>query len=90
VGCRGDTCRRRRSRFATSLLSIERLEDRALALAASLTIDPNPNRRAKNTIPRFNDNVRLLRPSPIARLPTMSEPADSSCRRPSGSSTTFT
>ena len=28
------------------LLSIERLEDRALALAASLTIDPNPHRRA--------------------------------------------
>jgi len=43
------------------LLSIERLEDRALALAASLTIDPNPNRRAKNNIPRFNDNVRQLR-----------------------------
>jgi len=43
------------------LLSIERLEDRALALAASLTIDPNPNRRAENTFPRFDDNVRLLR-----------------------------
>ena len=43
------------------LLSIERLEDRALALAASLTIDPNPHRRAENTFPRFDDNVRLLR-----------------------------
>ena len=43
------------------LLSIERLEDRALALAASLTIDPDPRRRAKDTFPRFNDNVRLLR-----------------------------
>ena len=43
------------------LLSIERLEDRALALAASLTIDPDPRRRATDTFPRFNDNVRLLR-----------------------------
>ncbi len=43
------------------LLSIERLEDRALALAASLTIDPDPRRRARDTFPRFNDNVRLLR-----------------------------
>ena len=29
------------------LLSIERLEERALALAASFTIDPNPRRRAR-------------------------------------------
>ena len=43
------------------LLSIERLEERALALAASLTIDPDPRRRARDTFPRFDDNVRLLR-----------------------------
>ena len=43
------------------LLSIERLEERALALAASLTVDPDPRRRARDTFPRFNDNVRLLR-----------------------------
>ncbi len=43
------------------LLSIERLEDRALALAASLTIDPNPRHRARDTFPRFEDNVRVLR-----------------------------
>src|SRR5207302_5562049 len=43
------------------LLSIERLEERALALAASFTIDPNPRRRAQNIFPRFEDNVRVLR-----------------------------
>ena len=43
------------------LLSIERLEERALALAASLTVDPNPRRRARNIFPRFDDNVRVLR-----------------------------
>lgn len=44
-----------------ALLSTERLEDRALALAASLTIDPQPRRRARDTFPRFDENVRLLR-----------------------------
>ena len=43
------------------LLSIERLEERALALAASLTVDPNPRHRARNIFPRFEDNVRVLR-----------------------------
>jgi cyclic beta-1,2-glucan synthetase len=43
------------------LLSIGRLEERALALAASLTIDPDPRRRARDTFPRFEDNVRVLR-----------------------------
>ena len=43
------------------LLSIERLEERALALAATFTIDPNPRRRARNIFPRFEDNVRVLR-----------------------------
>ncbi|MEQ1575686.1 MAG: carbohydrate-binding protein, partial [Vicinamibacterales bacterium] len=43
------------------LLSIERLEERALALAASLTIDPNPHQRPRDTYPRFEDNVRVLR-----------------------------
>ena len=43
------------------LLSIERLEERALALAASFTIDPNPHRRARNIFPRFEDNVLVLR-----------------------------
>src|SRR5205823_8114037 len=43
------------------LLSIERLEERALALAASLTVDPNPRQRARDTFPRFEDNVRVLR-----------------------------
>src|SRR3954467_2194500 len=43
------------------LLSIEGLEERALALAASFTIDPNPRRRARNIFPRFEENVRVLR-----------------------------
>src|SRR5438093_330510 len=43
------------------LLSIERLEERALALAARFTIDPDPRRRARDTRPRFEDNVALLR-----------------------------
>ena len=57
-----------RRRFAAAekplrdeLLSIERLEERALALAASLTIDPNPRHRPRDTSPRFEDNVRMLR-----------------------------
>ena len=51
--------------FRDELLSIERLEERALALAASFTVDPNPRRRARDIFPRFDDNVRVLR----ARLP---------------------
>src|SRR3982750_3098106 len=43
------------------LLSIEGLEERALALAASFTIDPDPRRRARNIFPRFEENVRVLR-----------------------------
>ena len=36
--------------FRDELLSIERLEERALALAASFTIDPNPRRRSSSAI----------------------------------------
>src|SRR5688572_12803730 len=43
------------------LLSIERLEERALALAARFTVDPDPRRRPQDTFPRFEDNVRVLR-----------------------------
>ena len=43
------------------LLSIEGLEERAHALAARFTIDPDPRRRARDTFPRFQDNVRVLR-----------------------------
>ncbi|MDO8794619.1 MAG: glucoamylase family protein [Vicinamibacterales bacterium] len=42
------------------LLSIERLEERALALAASLTVDPDPRHRARDTFPEFTENVRAL------------------------------
>ena len=47
--------------FRDELLSIERLEERAMALAASFTIDPSPRRRARNIFPRFDDNARVLR-----------------------------
>ncbi|MCJ7588639.1 MAG: hypothetical protein MUQ00_12175, partial [Candidatus Aminicenantes bacterium] len=43
------------------LLSIERLEERARALAARFTIDPHPRRAARNVLPRFEDNARVLR-----------------------------
>ena len=43
------------------LLSIERLEERALALAASFTVHPGRRRRALNIFPRFEDNVRVVR-----------------------------
>ncbi len=47
--------------FRDELLSIEGLEGRALALAASLTLDPNARHRSRDTFPRFEDNVRTLR-----------------------------
>jgi cyclic beta-1,2-glucan synthetase len=43
------------------LLSIEGLEDRARALAARFTLDPNPRRASRNVLPRFDDNARVLR-----------------------------
>lgn len=43
------------------LLSIERLDERALALAASFTLHPSPRRRARNIFPRFDENARVLR-----------------------------
>src|SRR2546429_7136916 len=47
--------------FRDELLGIERLQERALALAATFTIDPSPRRRARNIFPRFDDNARVLR-----------------------------
>ena len=43
------------------LLSIERLEERAKALAARLTVAPAPHHRARDVFPRFVDNARVLR-----------------------------
>jgi cyclic beta-1,2-glucan synthetase len=43
------------------LLSIERLEERARALAGRFTLDPNPRRASRNVLPRFEDNARVLR-----------------------------
>src|SRR3954451_11265257 len=47
--------------FRDELLSVERLEERALALAATFTIDSAPRRRARNILPRFDDNASVLR-----------------------------
>jgi cyclic beta-1,2-glucan synthetase len=43
------------------LLDIDRIEDRARVLAQNLVLDPNPRRRPRDTFPRFEDNVRVLR-----------------------------
>jgi len=43
------------------LLSIERLDARAKALAARFTLDPGHGRGARNILPRLNDNTRTLR-----------------------------
>jgi cyclic beta-1,2-glucan synthetase len=48
------------------LLSIERLEERAKALAARLTLDPKPGRPARDVFPRFDDNARVLRQAYLA------------------------
>jgi cyclic beta-1,2-glucan synthetase len=39
----------------------DRLEDLALALAASLALEPDARRRARDTFPRFDANTRRLR-----------------------------
>ncbi len=44
--------------FRDEFLGAQRLEDRALAIAARFTI--NPHARAKNTLPRFEQNARVL------------------------------
>ncbi|MGH2600047.1 MAG: GH36-type glycosyl hydrolase domain-containing protein, partial [Dehalococcoidia bacterium] len=43
------------------LLSIERLEERARALAASFTLARNPRRKARPFFSRLEDNARVLR-----------------------------
>jgi cyclic beta-1,2-glucan synthetase len=43
------------------LLSIERLEERAKALAARFTVDPNPRGASRSVLPRLEDNSRVLR-----------------------------
>ena len=43
------------------LLSIERLEERARALAASFTLARNPRRKARPFFARLEDNARVLR-----------------------------
>src|SRR5947207_4882091 len=42
------------------LLSIERLEERARALAARFTVDPDPGRLTRSVFPRLDDNTRVL------------------------------
>ena len=72
------------------LLSIERLEERALALAASFTVDPNPRRRARDTFPRFEDNARVLRDAYRTLADDVRTGRVRRVRRPNGCSTTST
>ena len=74
--------------FRDELLSIERLEERARALAARFTVDPS-RRTARSVFPRFDENARLLAPAYRA-LATTCTAASSSPRGRSGSSTTTT
>jgi cyclic beta-1,2-glucan synthetase len=46
--------------FRDELLSIERLEERAKALAARFTLDRSPRRWARHGFPRLEDNARAL------------------------------
>ncbi|HET7755304.1 MAG TPA: glucoamylase family protein, partial [Anaeromyxobacteraceae bacterium] len=47
--------------FRDELLSIERLEERARALAARFIVDPSSRRVARSVLPRFDDNAAVLR-----------------------------
>ena len=58
--------RRRRARvpekpLRDELLSIERLEERAKALAARLIVDPTLRRSRRDVFPRFAENAKVLR-----------------------------
>ncbi|MGE5049085.1 MAG: GH36-type glycosyl hydrolase domain-containing protein [Deltaproteobacteria bacterium] len=46
--------------FREELLSVERLDERARSLAGRFTVDPS-RRAARSVLPRFDDNVRVLR-----------------------------
>jgi cyclic beta-1,2-glucan synthetase len=48
------------------LLSIERLEERARALAARFTLDTSARGTARDTLARFEDNARCLRAAYVA------------------------
>ena len=58
---RGRRVRAQEPPLRDELLSIERLEERAKALAARLTVDPAPRRTARDVFPRLADNVNKLR-----------------------------
>ena len=47
--------------FRDELLGIERLDERALSLAARFTVDTARRRRARSIFPRFEENARALR-----------------------------
>jgi cyclic beta-1,2-glucan glucanotransferase len=47
--------------FRDELLSIERLEERAKALAARFTVDPSSRRHSRSVLLRFEENARVLR-----------------------------
>ena len=43
--------------FRDELLSIERLEERALTAAADFIVDPDPNRKPRNIFSRFHEKI---------------------------------
>ncbi|HKT80180.1 MAG TPA: glucoamylase family protein, partial [Vicinamibacterales bacterium] len=47
--------------FRDELLSIERLEERALTAAADFIVDPDPSRKPRNIFSRFHENGEVLR-----------------------------
>ncbi len=55
------TLRRAAPPLRDDLLDAGSLDDRALALAAGFTLDPDHRRHARNLFPRFEANVRALR-----------------------------
>jgi len=47
--------------FRDELLGVERLDERAMSLAARFTVDAGRRRRGRSIFPRFEDNARVLR-----------------------------
>ena len=75
--------------FREEPLSSERLEERALALAANFTIDPR-RRRARSIYPRLRDNERVLAHAYRTLAEDVRARRVRHARPPSGSSTTST
>ena len=76
--------------FRDELLSIERLEERAKALAARFTVDPTRGARRATSFPRLDENARVLREAYRTLADDVHRGAVRHRRPPSGCSTTST